>query len=82
VGALSAHEAAVALSVSERTIRRAIARGELPAAKQAGVYRIAPADLALYQPRRRIASPPPHRLIPFPTGKRRSRLRSPGRAPS
>src|SRR5215207_4902645 len=36
---LSAREAAAALGVSERTVRRAIARGELPAARQSGVYR-------------------------------------------
>ena len=46
---LSASAAAAALGVSERTIRRAIARGDLPAAKRAGVYRIAPADLARYR---------------------------------
>ncbi len=34
---LSAREAAAFLGVSERTIRRAIARGELPAALRAGV---------------------------------------------
>ena len=39
---LSAREAAARLGVSERTVRRAIARGELPAARHAGVYRIAP----------------------------------------
>jgi len=49
---LSAREAAAALGVSERTVRRAIARGELPAALRAGVYRIAPADLARYRQRR------------------------------
>lgn len=45
---LSAREAALALGVSERTIRRAIARGMLPATKHAGIYRIAPDDLARY----------------------------------
>ena len=39
---LSAREAAAVLGVNERTVRRAIARGALPAAKRAGVYRIAP----------------------------------------
>ena len=46
---LSAREAAVALGVSERTVRRAIARGELAADMHAGVYRIAPTDLADYR---------------------------------
>src|SRR5215211_950959 len=46
---LKAREAAAALGVSERTIRRAIARGELRAAKQAGAFHIAPADLTAYQ---------------------------------
>src|SRR5687768_1086903 len=42
---LSARDAAALLGVSERTVRRAIARGELPAIKHAGVYRIRPAIL-------------------------------------
>jgi predicted ATPase/DNA-binding CsgD family transcriptional regulator len=70
---LSANAAASALGINPRTIRRAIARGELPAVKRAGVYEIAPADLARYRPRRRGDTPPvdrPHlalpRLLPFP----------------
>ena len=43
--ALTAREAAARLGVAERTVRRAIARGELPAAKRAGAFAIAPADL-------------------------------------
>jgi non-specific serine/threonine protein kinase len=69
---LSAREAAETLGVSERTVRRAIGRGELPATMHAGVYRIAPADLAFYASRRRAdpsaaedSSDFP-RLIPFP----------------
>jgi excisionase family DNA binding protein len=46
---LTAREAATRLGVDERTVRRAIARGELPAAKRAGAYRIAPADLERYR---------------------------------
>lgn len=46
---LSAREAAAALGLSERTIRRAIARGELPAVKRGGTYRIAPEDLDGYR---------------------------------
>src|SRR5688572_27576540 len=46
--AMSALQAATALGVSERTIRRAIARGQLHAVKRAGVYQIAPDDLARY----------------------------------
>jgi non-specific serine/threonine protein kinase len=45
-GPLSARDAAALLGISERTVRRAIARGELTATKHAGVYRIAPPDLA------------------------------------
>jgi excisionase family DNA binding protein len=69
---LSAREAAATLGVSERTVRRAIARGMLPAAKRAGVYRIAMADLARFREGRRIAAPLTGtvrtlpRLIPFP----------------
>ena len=78
--ALSATAAAAALGVDERTIRRAIARGDLPATKRAGVYRIAPADLARYRARRRSAPPatrtrpePARRLIRSPTGDDESR---------
>ena len=46
---LTAREAAVAIGVHERTIRRAIARGELSAIKRAGVFRIDRADLARYR---------------------------------
>jgi excisionase family DNA binding protein len=55
---LSASAAAALLGVNDRTIRRAIARGELPAVRHAGVYRIAPADLARYQEQRGIIIPP------------------------
>ncbi|CAA9562458.1 MAG: hypothetical protein AVDCRST_MAG19-1927 [uncultured Thermomicrobiales bacterium] len=47
--ALTAREAAARLGVNERTIRRAIARGELLAAKEAGAFRIAPAALARFR---------------------------------
>ena len=57
-GALSAREAAATLGVHERTIRRAIARGDLPAAKEAGIYQIAPDDLARYRARSRVSIPP------------------------
>ncbi len=48
---LSAREAAEVLGVNERTVRRAIQRGELAATKQAGVYRIASAALERYRAR-------------------------------
>ncbi len=48
-GVLSAAEAAAALGVNERTIRRAIARGELAATKQGRAYRIEPAALTRYR---------------------------------
>src|SRR5689334_16322814 len=70
---ISASAAAAMLGVSQRTIRRAIARGELPAAKHAGVYRIATADLTRYQAQGRPSTrsptrihPSAPRLIPFP----------------
>lgn len=70
---LSAREAAQSLGVSERTVRRAIARGELPADLRAGVYRIAPDDLARFRARRRLPAPPgaqtrpdPRRLVALP----------------
>lgn len=71
--AYSATSAADLLGVSQRTIRRAIAGGELPALKFAGVYRISPADLEHYRSaRRRPISPRPltprrtPRLLRFP----------------
>nr|MBA3528256.1 helix-turn-helix domain-containing protein [Propionibacteriaceae bacterium] len=63
-GELSASAAADALGVSQRTVRRAIARGDLPAAKHAGVYRIAPADLAVFHASRPASLGPV--LVPFP----------------
>src|SRR5690606_20969329 len=70
---LSAREAAQRLGVSERTIRRAIARGELAAELRSGVYRIAPDDLIQYRAQRARRGPPtplptrqPPRLIPYP----------------
>ena len=70
---LSANAAATLLGVSQRTIRRAIARGDLPAVKHTGTYQIDPGDLARYLARRRAPAPPlvrtapdPPRLIPLP----------------
>ncbi|MGH2559287.1 MAG: ATP-binding protein, partial [Thermomicrobiales bacterium] len=54
---LTARAAAERLGVSARTIRRAVARGDLPATKFAGVFRIDPADLERY--RRRLTGPAP-----------------------
>ena len=72
-GRLSANAAATLLGVSQRTIRRAIARGDLPAVKHAGTYQIDPADLTRYLARRRgparplvRTAPDPPRLIPLP----------------
>ena len=47
-GPYSAREAAAMLGISERTVRRTIARGELVASKRAGVFRITPDALAQY----------------------------------
>src|SRR5688500_18658462 len=55
---LSATAAAAKIGVHDRTIRRAIIRGELSATKHAGVYRIAPAELAEYQARHRLTDLP------------------------
>jgi len=52
---VTAREAAAVAGVSERTIRRAIARGDLPAAKHAGAYRIAPAAVAAWVAAERTA---------------------------
>jgi excisionase family DNA binding protein len=50
-GVLSAREAATALGVSERTVRRAIQRGEIVATKHAGSFQITPAALDDYRRR-------------------------------
>jgi excisionase family DNA binding protein len=49
---LTARAAAAHLGVDERTIRRAIARGDLRAVKQSGAFQISPADLDQYRTRR------------------------------
>jgi excisionase family DNA binding protein len=58
---LNAREAASLLGVSERTIRRAIVRGRLPATKAAGVFRISPEDVDHY---RRSRADTSHRAVP------------------
>jgi excisionase family DNA binding protein len=75
---LTAREAAAWLGVNERTIRRAIACGALPATKEAGVYRIAPAALVCYRERHRETTrrPAPTRPRPLPTDADRGRVRS------
>ena len=83
---ISARDAAAMLGVSERTIRRAIARGDLPATKRAGVYRIAPADLARYGAalRRATAPDPPGTAAAAPVprpGSRRHARSVPSRSP-
>ncbi len=71
-GTLSAREAAAILGVHERTVRRAITRGELPAVKRGGVFQIAREDLRRYRVPTRITAAPvarrpePPRLLPFP----------------
>ncbi len=66
---MSARDAAVRLGLSERTIRRAIARGELVAVKQGASFRIAAADLERYAARakRRGTPPPPDRRVDAPS---------------
>jgi non-specific serine/threonine protein kinase len=46
---LNARAAAVRLGVDERTIRRAIARGDLRAVKRAGAFQISPEDLERFR---------------------------------
>ncbi|MBA2468609.1 MAG: tetratricopeptide repeat protein, partial [Chloroflexia bacterium] len=76
---MSALEAAAALGLSERTIRRAIAHGYLNAVKRGGVYRIAPDDLARYDTWRNVSGSlaPRHRPHPQPpillSGRARTR---------
>jgi excisionase family DNA binding protein len=60
---LTARQAAVAVGLHERTIRRAIGRGELKATKQGSVFQIAPADLARYREAVRPRLRPRPRLL-------------------
>ena len=60
---LTARQAAARLGVHERTIRRAIAGGNLLASKRAGVYQISPAALVRFRADS-PAAPSPNRLAP------------------
>ncbi len=80
---LSAREAAQSLHVHERTIRRAIARGDLPAVKQSGVS-IVPDDLARYREHHRLPVPlagvpsrEPIQIVPLPSRSGESPVRLP-----
>jgi len=55
---LSARDAATVLGISERTVRRAIGRGDLVAAKHCGVFRIDPADIERFGKRNRATTAP------------------------
>jgi excisionase family DNA binding protein len=65
---VSTREAAAALGIPERTIRRAVANGDLVAVRHRGAYRIYRASLERYAERHpRQAQPPPApRLLTFP----------------
>jgi excisionase family DNA binding protein len=67
---LTAKEAARVAGVHERTIRRAIARGELAATKQTRIFQITPEALARFQARHQPSSPPLSllRLVEQPFG--------------
>jgi non-specific serine/threonine protein kinase len=56
---MSAKQAAAHIGVSERTVRRAIERGELIATKVSGVFRVTAADLAAYCARHKHAPSAP-----------------------
>ncbi len=66
-GPYTAQDAAALVGVNERTIRRAIARGELPAHKEGGIYRIGAADLARYRSRRPMLLSPASEERPSPS---------------
>ena len=63
--AVTAREAAAELGLNERTIRRAISRGELIGSKRGGVFQILPGDLASY---RVIRSGPGRTSVGSPEG--------------
>jgi non-specific serine/threonine protein kinase len=62
---LTARDAAQTLGVSERTIRRAIARGNLDAAKHGGAFRISRDALERYRTERSGTATPPWSSQPF-----------------
>jgi excisionase family DNA binding protein len=68
---LTTREAAERLGVHERTVRRAITRGAIPALKQDGGYYIAATALARVEPHqpvaRLVAAPPSDGMAPLPT---------------
>ena len=70
VGFLNASQAASRLGVSERTIRRAIQRGEIPATRRGRRHQIAIAALEQFkdarEAKRRNAARPRLALVPFP----------------
>ncbi len=55
---LSTGEAAPELGITERTVRRAIARGELTAVRRFGVYRIASQELARFAAQLELSTTP------------------------
>jgi excisionase family DNA binding protein len=57
---LSARDAAAVLGISERTVRRAIGRGDLVAAKHGGTFRIDPAEVERFGRR----NPKSHSMAP------------------
>jgi excisionase family DNA binding protein len=64
---ISTREAAARLGMTERSVRRAIDRGDLPAARNGRVYRIDLADLERFAARWKQPawSPPTPQIIPF-----------------
>jgi excisionase family DNA binding protein len=77
---LTAREAAAALDLNERTIRRAIGRGELAAVKWGGVYRIDPEELVRFREARSSETghtAPLLRLLPPPLPKPLLRVPTP-----
>src|SRR5438046_2070119 len=68
-GPVSAREVAIALGLSERTIRRAIRRGELAATKQGRRYQIAVEEMERYRSqgdRPGLSARPPLTLLTRP----------------
>jgi len=67
---LSAIEAAGVAGVNERTIRRAISGGQLPATKHRGAFRIAPADLTAWRAAYEAGAPPDRAATTGPAADR------------
>ena len=72
---LTFQEACAYLQLSEKTLRQLIARGEIPAGKVGGTWRLRQAEIDAYFERQCAAAAPQ----PFASGARKRALPAPGK---